>query len=26
MKIKRGVMSRINIRIEIQNQKKLFDI
>jgi hypothetical protein len=25
MKIKTGVMSRINIRIEIQNQKKLFD-
>ncbi|CEL25125.1 hypothetical protein [Methanobacterium formicicum] len=26
MKIKRGVMSRINIRIEINSQKKLFDI
>lgn len=24
MKIKRGVMSRINIRIQIQNQKKTF--
>ncbi|MBV1767839.1 MAG: hypothetical protein KUA29_06015, partial [Methanobacterium sp.] len=26
MKIKNGAMLRINIRIEIQNQKKLFDI
>jgi len=26
MKIKIGVMSRINIKIEIQTQKKLFDI
>jgi len=25
MKIKRGAMSRINIRKEIQNQKKLFN-